>query len=327
MRRAISLMSGGLDSTLSAKLILNQGIEVIGLHLSSPWGCITDARRVAAHLGISLRIVEKGTDYVELVRSPKYGYGKNMNPCIDCRIYMFDVARRVMEEEEADFVVTGEVVGQRPMSQRLDAMALIDRDSGMEGLILRPLSAKELPPTLPEREGWIDREKLLDIVGRARKEQLALAKAMNLQGHASPAGGCLLTDPIFSDRLRGFFAENAATDMAQIRMLRFGRHFQVGEKVRLILGRNREENRSILEMASSEVAEGRMTMYQPLFPGPLGIAFGPDDPKVSQEAAQLILRYSKKKDPMKVEVSCGSIRYEISLAPSVPPSTDSKARY
>jgi tRNA-specific 2-thiouridylase len=323
MRRAISLMSGGLDSTLAAKLVLDQGIEVIGLHLSSPWGCNTDARRVAAHLGIPLRIVEKGADYVELVRTPKYGYGKNMNPCIDCRIYMFVAARRVMEEEEADFVVTGEVVGQRPMSQRLDAMALIDRDSGMEGLILRPLSAKELPPTQPEREGWIDREKLLDIVGRARKEQLALARAMNLQGHASPAGGCLLTDPIFSDRLRGFFAENSGTDMARIRMLRFGRHFQVGEKVRLILGRNREENSSILDLARSEVAEGRMTLYQPLFPGPLGIAFGSDDPKVSREAAALILRYSKKRDPMKVEVSCGSTRYEISLAPSAPTTADS----
>jgi tRNA-specific 2-thiouridylase len=322
MHRAISLMSGGLDSSLAAKLVLDQGLEVIGLHLSSPWGCNADARRVSAHLGIPLRIVEKGADYVDLVRSPKYGYGKNMNPCIDCRIYMFLAAKKVMEEEQADFVVTGEVVGQRPMSQRLDAMTLIDRDSGMEGLVLRPLSAKELSPTLPEREGWVDREKLLDIVGRARKEQLALAKAMNLEGHASPAGGCLLTDPIFSDRLRGFFAENSRTDMAQIRMLRFGRHFQVGEKVRLILGRNQEENRSLLELARSEVAEGRMTLYQPLFPGPLGISFGPDQPEVSHEAARLILRYSKKKEPMKVEVSCGETRYQISLDSAAPHDYD-----
>lgn len=293
-RKAISLMSGGLDSALATQLILDQGIAVQGLYLNSPFGCNEDVVKVAEHLKVPLRIVEKGMDYVDLVRDPKYGYGRNMNPCVDCRIYMFIAAKKLMDEIGADFIVTGEVLGQRPMSQRRDAMDIIDRDSEMEGLILRPLSAKHLAPTLPETEGWVDREALLDITGRSRTRQLELAAQLQLKDYAAPAGGCLLTDSNFSTRLSEFFKEKKNPTMTEVRLLRFGRHFNLAAGGHVILGRNQEENEKLREGSLAEVSAGQMAFLQPLFAGPVGVVSGECFPEALEEAGRLIVRYGKK---------------------------------
>lgn len=287
-------MSGGLDSTLATKLMLDQGIEIEGLYLNSPFGCNENVLKVAEYLKVPLKIVDKGMDYIDLVRNPKYGYGKNMNPCIDCRIYMFIAARKVMDEAGADFIVTGEVLGQRPMSQRRDAMDIIDRDSEMESLILRPLSAKHLPPTRPEIEGWVDREKLLDITGRARVQQLELAAALQLKEYTAPAGGCLLTDVNFSKRLSEFFEAKPAPTMVELRLLRYGRHFDLNDGAHVIVGRNQEENAKLWEESNAAVEEGTLAFFQPHFSGPVAVLSGSFGEASLDAAGRLILRYAKK---------------------------------
>lgn len=299
-KKAVSLMSGGLDSTLATKLILDQGIEIQGLYLEGPFGCHTEVKKVAEHLGVPLRIVEKGMDYVDLIRSPKYGYGKNMNPCVDCRIYMFIAAHKVMEEVGADFIITGEVVGQRPMSQRRDAMDVIDRDSEMEGLVLRPLSARNLPPTRPELEGWVDRDKLLDISGRSRSLQLELAETLQLKAYSAPAGGCLLTDANFSGRLATFFSTKQNPTMVEVRLLRLGRHFDLSGGGHLILGRNQEENEKLWEESKEEVSAGNMVFFQPCFSGPSAVLSG--EVASFEETGRLIYRYGKKEKERRIEV-------------------------
>ncbi len=294
-KKAVALMSGGLDSALAVKLMLDQGIDVQGLFLKSPFGCsIKNAVCVAEHLKVPLKIVEKGDDYVELVRNPEYGYGKNMNPCIDCRIFMFILAKQVMEDEGADFVVTGEVLGQRPMSQMRPAICLIDRDSKMEGLVLRPLSAKHLPRTKPELEGWVDRERLLGIVGRSRKEQLKLATLYGLEGFGSPAGGCLLTDPNYSSRLSDFFAKRENASIEEVRLLRYGRHINLDEKAHLIIGRNEKENEALRQLFQEEADTGKITLIEPLFSGPSGVLTGIFGPTQIKEAGRFLIKYAKK---------------------------------
>lgn len=293
-RKAVSLMSGGLDSTLATRIIMDQGIDVLGLYLSSPFGCHEDIVKVADSLGVPLKIVEKGSDYLDLIRNPKYGYGKNMNPCIDCRIYMFQMAHVVMDEVGADFIVTGEVVGQRPMSQRKNAFQIIDRDSEMEDLILRPLSAKNLPETKPEREGWVDREKLLAIAGRGRTEQLSLADALQLKGYSAPAGGCLLTDVNFSERLSSFFKTRPKGSMAEARLLRYGRYFDLDAETFVLIGRNKEENDKLEELSQDEVKASRMAFFKPDYSAPAAILSGNLSATLFDEVNKLIVRFSKK---------------------------------
>ena len=191
-KKAIALMSGGLDSTLAVRLIKEQGIEVVALNFKSPFclcdgkaseGCKSHAKNAAEQLGIEVKVIHKGLDYMDVVRSPRHGYGSAINPCVDCRIYTFNTAKRYMEEVGASFIVTGEVLGQRPMSQRKDPMFLIERESGLEGLIVRPLSAKRLPPTIPEKLGILDREKFLSIEGRSRKEQIKVADDYRIEDY------------------------------------------------------------------------------------------------------------------------------------------------
>jgi tRNA U34 2-thiouridine synthase MnmA/TrmU len=323
-RKAISLMSGGLDSTLATKLVLDQGIDVIGLYLDSPFGCNENVVKVAKHLNIPLRIVPKGMDYIDLVRDPKYGYGKNMNPCIDCRIYMFIAARKVMDEEGADFIVTGEVLGQRPMSQRRDAMEIIDRDSEMESLILRPLSAKNMLPTLPELEGWVDREKLLEISGRGRGQQMEWAAALELKEYAAPGGGCLLTDANFSGRLSELFQKKENPTMVEFRLLRYGRHFDLSGGAHVIVGRDQEENGKLREESQQEVDAGRMAFFQPLFSGPVAVLSGGFTPALFEEVGKIILRYGKKGlDPEQtIEVRRGETASQLKVHSLSIPSPD-----
>lgn len=293
--RAVGLLSGGLDSALAAKLLLEQGIEVIGLHLESPTACRSDVRELARELAIPLVVRAKGEEYLRLLRHPRWGYGRNMNPCIDCRLFMFRLARPCMEEHDARFLFTGEVVGQRPMSQTRGALALVDRQSGLEGLILRPLSARLLPETEPERRGWVDRSRLLAISGRTRGGQLALAERHGLRHAQSPGGGCLLTDPSYSARLRGLFEDlpEERTTLDDVALLRLGRVFRVSPSLRIVLGRDRAENLRLAEFESPE-----RWLVEPLgFGGPSALVCGPRDEESLGHAIGLIARHSRSPLP------------------------------
>ena len=293
--RAVGLLSGGLDSALAARLLLDQGIEVIGLHLESPTACRSDVRALARELGIALVVREKGEEYLRLLRHPRWGYGRNMNPCLDCRLFMFHMARPCLEEHGAHFLFTGEVVGQRPMSQTRDRMAIVDRQSGLEGRILRPLSARLLDETEPERRGWVDRSRLLAISGRSRTEQLALARRHGLTHVQSPGGGCLLTDPRFAARLRGLFEDlpEERTTVDDLALLRLGRVFRVSPALRIVIARDREENLRLAEFESPE-----RWLVEPLdFAGPSALVCGPRDETSLAEAIELIARHSRTISP------------------------------
>ena len=287
--RAVGLFSGGLDSQLAARLIQMQGVEVVLLH------CITDplrssgevAKRAAERLGLPLRTLDISQEFFEVVRSPRFGRGSGMNPCLDCRILMLRKAKEVMEEEGARFVFTGEVLGQRPMSQHRRALRLVEKESGLEGLLLRPLSAKLLPPTVPELEGWVDRERLYDLSGRSRKPQMELARRLDVTEYPSPAGGCWLTDPTFSSRLRDLFSHGGILDGEQALLLRVGRHFRLSDKAKVIVGRNRRENSVLMEHRGN-----RWIVQVVDFPGPVVLVEGEPSEEEVLKAASVAVRYS-----------------------------------
>lgn len=293
--RAVGLLSGGLDSTLAARLLLDQGIEVVGLHLESPTACRSDVREVARDLGIRLIVRPKGAEYLRLIRHPRFGYGRNLNPCLDCRLFMIELGGAYLEELDGRFLFTGEVVGQRPMSQMRAAIERIDRRSGLEGRILRPLSAKLLPETEPERRGWVDRERLLGITGRSRVEQLALAERYGLRHFQSPGGGCLLTDPHFSNRLRDLFdhVPEDRTTMRDIELLRVGRHFRIAADLKIVIGRDAAENRRLEDFA----AAGRWLLRPVDFSGPHALVCGPCDEPTLARAVELVVRHARGVPP------------------------------
>ena len=246
--KALVLYSGGLDSMLAMKLLSDQGIEVIALHINFGFGVKEDRyetlHRRASIAGATLEVIDVRDEYLQKVLfSPKYGYGKQFNPCIDCHGFMFSVAKSLLPRYGASFIATGEVVGQRPMSQNKDAMHIVKKlaDDIEDDLILRPLCAKVMKETKPEREGWVDREKLLGINGRGRHVQLELAKSLGWEDYPSPAGGCLLTDVQFTTRLRDFVAYDTFSK-EDIDLLKVGRHFRLPDTAKLVLGRNEEEN-------------------------------------------------------------------------------------
>jgi tRNA-specific 2-thiouridylase len=225
--KAIALLSGGLDSTLAAKVMMEQGIELEGLNFLTVFCTCTNrgetclaSQKAVENLGIPLKIFNVSEEYLSVMKHPKHGYGRNMNPCIDCRIFMLKKTKAYMEESGAAFIITGEVLGQRPMSQRKDAMRLIEREAGLEGFILRPLSAKVLPITVPERERWVDREKLLKIEGRSRKPQIELAEHYSIRDYPCSAGGCLLTDPGFSKRMKDLMLHNPEFSLNDVHLLK-----------------------------------------------------------------------------------------------------------
>ena len=249
-RKALALLSGGLDSTLAVKVMLDQGIAVEALNFTSPFctctsknaGCKSEAVRVAEEFGIPIKVMNKGIEYLEIVRQPRHGYGKGMNPCVDCRIFLLRKAKEYMAESGADFVITGEVLGQRPMSQRRDTLRVIERESGLEGLLLRPLSAKHFKPTIPEQEGWVDRGKLLAMEGRSRKAQMELAAELDVKNYPCPAGGCLLTELSFVSKIRDVFDHADELNLRDFRLLKLGRHFRIGPRTKVLIGRDDAEN-------------------------------------------------------------------------------------
>jgi tRNA-uridine 2-sulfurtransferase len=296
-RKALALLSGGLDSTLAVKVMLDQGIAVEALNFTSPFctctgknaGCKSEAVRVAGEFHIPIKVVNKGLDYLEIVRSPKHGYGKGMNPCIDCRIFLLRKAKEYMAECGADFVITGEVLGQRPMSQRRDTLNLIERESGLAGLLLRPLSARHFNPTIPEQEGWVDRSRLLAIQGRSRKEQMQLADELDVTNYPCPAGGCLLTELSFVSKIRDVFDHSDALNLRDFRLLKVGRHFRIGPRTKVIIGRNESENH-LLEHA---MQEGEAALRWLEGSSPLGIVTGIINEDLLHTASGVMLRYTK----------------------------------
>ncbi len=300
MTKAVALLSGGLDSTLAVKMMIEQGIEVHALNFTSAFctcnhggkdggGCRSESRRVAEEFGIPLKVLMKGDDYIDIVRNPRHGYGKGVNPCVDCRVYMFKQAKAYMEEIGASFVITGEVLGQRPMSQRKDAFRIIERESGLEGLVLRPLSAKQLEPTIPEKLGLVDREKLLAVLGRSRKDQMELAEEYNLNDYPCPSGGCLLTDKIFSKKVRDLIFNKKDVSKKDLALLKSGRHFRYNG-VKIVMGKNESDNAKLKNL----VQPGDTLVEPSGFPGPVAIVAGEIDDAIAF-AGGLIVKYALDK--------------------------------
>lgn len=306
MTKAVALLSGGLDSTLAIKAVLEQGIEVEAINFITPFctcspksgGCLI-SKKVAENLGITLVVKNVSREYLDIIKYPKFGYGKNMNPCIDCRIFMFKKAGECMEKSGASFIVTGEVLGERPMSQRRDAMNIIERESHLKGLILRPLSAKLLPLSIPEKEGWVDREKLLDIQGRSRKPQLKLAEQWDIKEYACPAGGCLLTDPVFARRLKDLMNGNMEFTLNDVHLLKVGRHLRLSEKAKAVVGRNEQENEKLMTF----VEEGDYVITKDGLPGPLTVVRGEISQDIKLLAASITASYGKGSHLDAIQVS------------------------
>jgi tRNA U34 2-thiouridine synthase MnmA/TrmU len=309
--KALALFSGGLDSALALKLVLDQGVDVEAVNFVTPFTIRkrgeNPAANLAKKLGVPLKIVSLGRDYLKIVRKPRYGYGKNMNPCIDCRILMLKKAKKFAKETGAQFIFTGEVLGERPMSQSLKALKAIEEEAGLKGKILRPLSAKFLPKTEAEKKGLVDRDRLLDIRGRSRKRQLALAKEFGITEYESPAGGCLLTYKEFSAKLRDLFRHKKRISMADLELLKIGRHFRLGEN-KIIVGRNREENEKLLKLKNRNdyffEAQGCGS--------PTTLLQGPKTRQAIEKAAQLTAYYSDQKTG-KVHVKYGRGKLEKSI--------------
>jgi tRNA U34 2-thiouridine synthase MnmA/TrmU len=323
--KAIALLSGGLDSTLAAKLVLEQGIELEALNFLTVFctctnrgeTCLASQKAVDA-LGIPLKVFNVSEEYLDVVKHPKHGYGSNMNPCIDCRIFMMKKAKAYLEETGASFIVTGEVLGERPMSQRRDAMRLIEKEAGLDGLVLRPLSAKLLSASIPEKEGWVDREKLLKIQGRSRKPQIQLADHFGIRDYPCPAGGCLLTDPGFAQRMRDLNRYHSDFLLNDVHLLKMGRHFRLSPHLKLVVGRNEEENQKIQTFSQ----EGDILFKVSRYPGPLSLLRGEAEEGEVEKAAAITARYSKAKDLEKVEVICKEVKLNGDRTLSVSPISD-----
>jgi len=251
--KAVGLISGGLDSTLAAKIVTDLGVEVYGVYFAMPWGCCDKAHAIetAENLGIKFITLQLDERYLQIVKNPKFGRGTALNPCVDCRIHMFSRAAKYMHQIGAEFVFTGEVIGQRLMSQLRHSMRAIEKNAGLEGRLLRPLCAQHLEPTIPEKEGLIERDKLLDIIGRSRKKQLALAESYKITSYSAPAGGCLLTDRNFARRMEDTF-EHGYRNFRETIALKWGRHFRIDKNFKAIIGRDQSENDSLIQYAHTD---------------------------------------------------------------------------
>lgn len=293
IRRGVALLSGGLDSTLAARLVIDQEVEVFGFHLVMPWGCCDKRYAVssAAFLNVPLMTHKLGDDYLEIVRNPRFGYGVAMNPCVDCRIHIWRLAERYMEKIGATFLITGEVLGQRPMSQMRRSMNLIEKESDLIGKILRPLSAKLLEPTQPEIDGVVDREKLLNLQGRSRKDQIRLAEQFGLEDYPTPAGGCLLTDENFAVKVKDYFAHSDVNSTEDFELLTLGRHFRMDHQTKIIVGRNERENLTLQWYAQKE---NRHLLIPKNFVGPFVLIIGSLTEESKRKASELAVQYTRQ---------------------------------
>lgn len=306
--KALALLSGGLDSALAVKVMMDQGVEVLALHFYTGF-CITERKRrmgvldekdprrykndalsTARSIGVPVEVLDISQEYIKMVTRPRHGYGANANPCIDCRVFMLRAAADHLEEFGASFILTGEVLNQRPMSQRRPTLGAIEVEAGLPRLVLRPLSAKLLPPTLPEERGWVDRSRLLAIEGRSRKPQLELAEKFGITGFAQPAGGCcFLADETYAERFHELLEHKPDRELTQdeVMLLGAGRHFRLAESVKLIVGRDRLENNLLARYRA-----GRIFLTCTAIGSPSALVDGPADDRAVGLAASIVARYS-----------------------------------
>lgn len=294
--KAIALFSGGLDSTLAMKLIIDQGIDVLAININTGFGSTKDRlehmQSMCNQVGAELKIIDIESEFLQdVLFDPKHGYGKNFNPCIDCHAKMFSVAKRVMESEGASFLISGEVLGQRPMSQNRDAMQMVLDESNCDGLLLRPLSAKALAPTIAEINGWVDRDRLEEIVGRSRDRQLELVKEIGLENFESPGGGCLLTDENFAKKMFDFIKHDVF-EVRDIPVMKYGRHLRLPDGAKLVVGRNKDENTHLQNIVNDKYCHIKTVAL----PGPHSL-LSKNATKADKElAAKIILTYCKTKE-------------------------------
>ncbi len=316
--KALALFSGGLDSTLAIKLILDQGVDVEAINFVTPFGACkkgeNSAVEAAKKLGVPLKTVFLGSDYLRIIKKPKYGYGKNMNPCIDCKILMLKKAKKYAKTIGAKFIFTGEVLDERPMSQHMKALKIIEEEAGLKGKILRPLSAKLLPKTEAEKRGFVDKNRLLDIRGRSRKRQIAIAKEFGITDYEWPSSGCLLTYKEFAAKLRDLLTHKKRVSVVDVELLKVGRHFRHGEN-KIIVGRNKDENEKLLRLKSRNdyffEAQGCGS--------PVTLLQGPKTRQAIEKAAQLTAYYSDQKTG-KVHVKYGREKLDKSILVDRPSS-------
>jgi tRNA-specific 2-thiouridylase len=303
--RALGLCSGGLDSMLAGLVLREQGIQVEWIAFETPFFSSAKARKASRLTGIPLTVQPIFPEYMAMLLNPRAGYGKQMNPCMDCHALMFRLAGQIMAVRGFDFLFSGEVLGQRPMSQTKPSLHYVEKHSGLGGYILRPLSAKLLPETIPEQQGLVDRERLLDIHGRGRKDQIALARQFGISDYPAPAGGCLLTDKGFSARLKDLLDHHPEATENEIHLLKFGRHFRLNPQTKLIVGRTEKDNENILrhhDPAQDVIIDVRD------HPSPIGLLPGGADERTVFLAASICVGYSKapKLAPMNVMVKTPS---------------------
>ncbi len=308
-KRCIALFSGGLDSLLAIKIIQQQGIDVVPVYFNTGFffNTIIETKdkliyKLATPSDIKVNVVDISSEFFDIIKKPEYGFGSNMNPCIDCKILMLKKANELRNVYDAGFVITGEVLGQRPMTQNINSMKLIEEKSGLTGFLLRPLCAKNLPETEPEKLKWVDREKLSDLKGRSRKNQLELAKRLGLSEYIVPsAGGCILTDPGYSKRLKDFllYDKKGKIQKDDLYLLTIGRHFRKND-LKFIIGRNLSENEKLLKYKG---IDGINIFDCVDVPGPAGFCRGELTSEEKKFIASAVARYSDGKNNLKVKIS------------------------
>ncbi|OPX39373.1 MAG: tRNA 4-thiouridine(8) synthase ThiI [Desulfobacteraceae bacterium 4484_190.1] len=307
--KALCIFSGGLDSILAVELIRTHGIDVTGFFFDTPFFKSGIARKSALSIGLPLKIINITKRHLEIVKNPKHGYGGNMNPCIDCHILMCRIAGEMLDKEGTAFVITGEVLGQRPMSQNIKALSMVAHESGLGALLLRPLSAGHLPPTIPEEKGWVKRELLMDFHGRSRKPQIALAKRLNINDYPNPAGGCLLTEKGFSRRLKDLISFSSPLLVSEIELLKLGRHFRINAGTKLVAGRNEKEN----ELIHSLSGDQDIILTTISVPGPVVLVSGDLSDLSFEISAAITAAYSDAEDGREIPVRITGILGEKTL--------------
>ncbi|AYD39180.1 tRNA 4-thiouridine(8) synthase ThiI [Clostridium fermenticellae] len=318
MTKALAMMSGGLDSTLAAKLIKDQGIDVLGLCFKSYFFGPKNAVRMAKQIDVPLKVVDFSKEHFEMVKNPKHGYGKNINPCIDCHAMMMRYAGNLLKEYDAQFIITGEVLNQRPMSQNKSSLDVVRKESGFSDKILRPLCAKNLKPTEMELNGMVNREKLLDIYGRSRKAQMELADRWGVKDYPSPAGGCKLTEPNYAKRLRDLLRYNEMPNENELELLKFGRHFRISENAKIISTRTHDEADEINEF----LTENELIFFADDFNGSMIIIYGKPTETDIELAAKITGRYCKGKDEDSINVKYGFFKHELDNHIEIKPGVD-----
>lgn len=299
--RALGLCSGGLDSILSALVLRAQGIEVVWVSFETPFFSSNKARLASKNTGIPIIIKNITHEYLKMLKNPPCGYGKYMNPCMDCHALMFKLAGAIMKENGQDFLFSGEVLGQRPLSQNKQALRYVEKQSGFDGYILRPLSAKKLPETIPERTSMVDRNRLLDISGRSRKPQMKLAEEFGIKDYPSPAGGCLLTDKSFAARLKDLFDHNDKSTENECHLLKYGRHLRLDKNTKIIVGRTKKDNESINKYY---IPDEDTLIKMRKIPGPIVLMPGGGSKAMRVLSASICAGYSKVQgtDPAEVKI-------------------------